>query len=392
MDIKKQLNRIGIKLKTFAEMLEVSRQTLDTYIKLYESNKKIPNERFQRIFGFLFVPPLDTIKTFSKRWSKIKDYDFNNMVNQLSSSSCDSMNGFGFIAYENKKDKDNNEDKYLEKTIPELTIGEIAEGKAEPNYAYSNRAKDLLEFLEDSMMSYANKVEKFEEYVKKTPYYFVQRFYNENHIGDYLSGYEFKDDLLINTETKKLLKCSELLKDENVAIPEGIEIIEDEAFANNAILSVVIFPTTIKRIGDHAFYNCDKLEFVIFNASRTNIHQDVVPRLSVGYRIFELSSIFAVLIYQKNMVDNLKLEVRKESKFFHNSDENCFFERGIKLYLVDEPSNDLNLVDTLVINKQTAKEKLKIYKNCYSIKNITYDEETVKGNNFDGDVWTALYE
>lgn len=392
MDIKKQLNRIGIKLKTFAEMLEVSRQTLDTYIKLYESNKKIPNERFQRIFGFLFVPPLDTIKTFSKRWSKIKDYDFNNMVNQLSSSSCDSMNGFGFIAYENKKDKDNNEDKYLEKTIPELTIGEICEGKEEPNYAYSNRAKDVLEYIKDTVMHYESKVEKFEDYVKKTPYYFVERFYNENHIGDYLSGYEFKDDLLINTETKKLLKCSELLKDENVAIPEGIEIIEDEAFANNAILSVVIFPTTIKRIGDHAFYNCDKLEFVIFNASRTNIHQDVVPRLSVGYRIFELSSIFAVLIYQKNMVDNLKLEVRKESKFFHNSDENCFFERGIKLYLVDEPSNDLNLVDTLVINKQTAKEKLKIYKNCYSIKNITYDEETVKGNNFDGDVWTALYE
>ena len=392
MDIKKQLNRIGIKLKTFAEMLEVSRQTLDTYIKLYESNKKIPNERFQRIFGFLFVPPLDTIKTFSKRWSKIKDYDFNNMVNQLSSSSCDSMNGFGFIAYENKKDKDNNEDKYLEKTISELTIGEICEGKEEPNYAYSNRAKDVLEYIKDTVMHYESKVEKFEDYVKKTPYYFVERFYNENHIGDYLSGYEFKDDLLINTETKKLLKCSELLKDENVAIPEGIEIIEDEAFANNAILSVVIFPTTIKRIGDHAFYNCDKLEFVIFNASRTNIHQDVVPRLSVGYRIFELSSIFAVLIYQKNMVDNLKLEVRKESKFFHNSDENCFFERGIKLYLVDEPSNDLNLVDTLVINKQTAKEKLKIYKNCYSIKNITYDEETVKGNNFDGDVWTALYE
>ena len=392
MDIKKQLNRIGIKLKTFAEMLEVSRQTLDTYIKLYDSNKKIPNERFQRIFGFLFVPPLDTIKTFSKRWSKIKDYDFYNMVNQLSSSSCDSMNGFGFIAYENKKDKDNNEDKYLEKTIPELTIGEICEGKEEPNYAYSNRAKDVLEYIKDTVMHYESKVEKFEDYVKKTPYYFVERFYNENHIGDYLSGYEFKDDLLINTETKKLLKCSELLKDGNVAIPEGIEIIEDEAFANNAILSVVIFPTTIKRIGDHAFYNCDKLEFVIFKASRTNIHQDVVPRLSVGYRIFELSSIFAVLIYQKNMVDNLKLEVRKESKFFHNSDENCFFERGIKLYLVDEPSNDLNLVDTLVINKQTAKEKLKIYKNCYSIKNITYDEETLNGNNFDGDVWTALYE
>ena len=392
MDIKEQLNHIGIKIKTFAEIFGISRQTLDTYIKLYEANKKIPNERFQRIFDIVFVPPLDSIKTFSERLFKIKNSDFGNMANQLSHSSSNSTNGFGFIAYESKKDKDDNESKYLEKTIPELTIGEIAEGKAEPNYAYSNRAKDLLEFLEDSMMSYANKVEKFEEYVKKTPYYFVERFYNENHIEDYLSGYEFKDGLLINNDTKKLLKCSELLKDENVAIPEGIEIIEDEAFANNTILSVVIFPTTINRIGDHAFYNCDKLEFVIFNASRTNIHQDVVPRLSVGYRIFELSSIYAVVIYQKELIDNLRLEVRKESKFFNNSDENCFFEKGVSLHLACEIRDDVSLVDTLVVNKKTAKEKLKIYKHCCSIKNIKYDEETHNGVNFDGDIWTTLFE
>lgn len=392
MDIKKQLDRIGIKFKTFAEIFGISRQTLDTYIKLYEANKKIPNERFQRIFDIVFVPPLDSIKTFSERLLKIKNSDFSNMANQLSHSSSNSTNGFGFIAYENKEDKDNNEDKYLEKTIPELTIGEIAEGKAEPNYAYSNRAKDLLEFLKDSMMSYTNKVEKFEDYVKKTPYYFVERFYNENHIEDYLSGYEFKDGLLINNDTKKLLKCSELLKDENVAIPEGIEIIEDEAFANNSILSVVIFPTTIKRIGDHAFYNCGKLEFVVFDASRTNVHHDFVPKLSVGYRIFELSSIYAVTIYQKDLIDNLKLEVRKESKFFKNSEDNCFFEKGVSLHLASDISDDISLVDTLVLNKKNAKEKLKIYKHCCSIKNIKYDEEMQHGVNFNGDIWTALFE
>ena len=392
MDIKEQLNHIGIKLKTLAEILGVSRQTLDTYIKLYESNKKIPNERFQRIFDILFVHPFDSIKTFTERLSTIKDYDFCNMANQLTPSSGNSTNSFGFIAYENNKDKDHNENKYLEKTIPELTIGEIAEGKEEPNYAYSNRAKELIEFLKNPMMSYTNKVEKFEDYVKMTPYYFVERFFNENHIGDYLRGYEFKDGLLINNDTKKLLKCSELLKDEIVSIPEGIEIIEDGAFANNAILANVVFPTTIKRIGDHAFYNCGKLEFVVFDASRKNIQQDVEPSLSVGYRIFELSSICSVVIYQKKLIDNLKLEVRKESKFFNNSDENCFFEKGVSLHLVSETNNDLNLVDTLVINKQTSKEKLKIYKNCCSIKNIKYDEDMHHGRDFDGDIWTALFE
>lgn len=392
MNIKEQLNHIGIKLKTFAELLGVSRQTLDTYIKQYESEETISNERFQKIFEFLFVPPLDSINMFTERLSKIKDYDFYNITNKLAPSSPHSINSFGFIAYKNIEVEEDDHDKYVEKTIPSLTIGEIVDGKKEPNYAYSNRAKELLKCLKDSMMSYASKVEQFEDYVKKTPYYFVERFYNENHIGDYLSGYEFKDGLLINNNTKKLLKCSELLKDENVEIPEGIEIIEDEAFANNSILSVVIFPTTIKRIGDHAFYNCGNLDFVVFNASRTNIHHNFVPRLSVGYRIFELSSIYAVMIYQKDLIDNLKLDVRKESKFFKNSDDNCFFEKGVSLHLGSDTSDDVNLVDTLVINKQTSKEKLKIYKNCCSIKNIKYDENIHHGRDFDGDVWTALYE
>lgn len=392
MDIKEQLNHIGIKIKTFAEIFGISRQTLDTYIKLYEANKKVPNERFQRIFDIVFVPPLDSIKTFSERLLKIENSNFSNMANRLAPSSRNSMDGFGFIAYESKKDRDDNESKYLEKTIPELTIGEISEGKAEPNYAYSNRAKDLLEYLEDSMLPYANKVEKFEDYVKKTPYYFVERFYNENHIGDYLSGYEFKDGLLINNDTKKLLKCSELLKADTVIITEGIEIIEDEAFANNSIVSVVSIPASIRRIGDHAFYNCDKLEFVVFEAPWKNIPQDIVPELSVGYRIFELSSIYAVVIKQKELIDNLKLEVKKDSKFFNNSDENCFFEKGVSLHLASDISDDISLVDTLVLNKKTAKEKLKIYKHCCSIKNIKYDEEMHHGVDFDGDIWTALFE
>ena len=151
-------------------------------------------------------------------------------------------------------------------------------------------------------------------------------------------------------------------------------------------MAIVGCPSTLKRIGDHAFYNCEKLEYVVFEAFKTNVCQDVVPRLSVGYRIFELSSIYAVVIYKKEFIDNLKLEVRKESKFFHNSDENCFFEKGVSLHLVSSTSDDLNLVDTLTKNKQTAKEKIKIYKNCCYTRDIKYDEKTHNGEDFDGDL------
>lgn len=64
----------------------------------------------------------------------------------------------------------------------------------------------------------------------------------------------------------------------------------------------------------------------------------------------------------------------------------------MSLHLGSDTSDDVILIDTLVLKKLTAKEQLENYKNCCSIKNIKYDEDMHHGRDFDGDIWTALYE
>lgn len=52
--IKEELKKIGITLSEFANSLGISRPTLDSYIHLYEANKKIPKEPYQKIFEEIF--------------------------------------------------------------------------------------------------------------------------------------------------------------------------------------------------------------------------------------------------------------------------------------------------------------------------------------------------
>ena len=49
----------------------------------------------------------------------------------------------------------------------------------------------------------------------------------------------------------------------SLVIPEGVEVIESEAFSGQNSLEVVILPSTLKEIGDQAFYECHNLKSVV---------------------------------------------------------------------------------------------------------------------------------
>lgn len=69
MDVKKILQRNYLTLSSFAEILNISRPTLNSYIRMYESNSSIPNEKFQIIFDELFKYKLSN-EEFEKRLNK----------------------------------------------------------------------------------------------------------------------------------------------------------------------------------------------------------------------------------------------------------------------------------------------------------------------------------
>lgn len=70
-NVRSILQKNGITLSKFSEIMDISRPTLNSYIKMYESNVKIPSEKYQIIFEELFDDNLST-DVFAK---KIKKYE-----------------------------------------------------------------------------------------------------------------------------------------------------------------------------------------------------------------------------------------------------------------------------------------------------------------------------
>lgn len=72
MEIKRQLKTLDVKISRLAQELGISRPTLDTYIEYYENGQPIPNERYRKIFEYLFADETISTIEFAKRFDYIK--------------------------------------------------------------------------------------------------------------------------------------------------------------------------------------------------------------------------------------------------------------------------------------------------------------------------------
>ena len=65
------LKRNNILLTEFADSLNISRPTLDTYIRNYDSGVRLSNNLFQKIFDFLFSDAQMTKEDFERRYAYV---------------------------------------------------------------------------------------------------------------------------------------------------------------------------------------------------------------------------------------------------------------------------------------------------------------------------------
>lgn len=115
INVKNQLKNLGITLAEFADKLQISRPTLDSYIQIFESGDKIPKEKYQTIFNKLFGKEInDKDKFFSTlaKYQRLIERDRVLGTSELNPKRTDVMNS---VIREMKKDMvldDCNEDIY----------------------------------------------------------------------------------------------------------------------------------------------------------------------------------------------------------------------------------------------------------------------------------------
>ena len=66
--IKAVLKRNNILLSEFADNLNISRPTLDAYIRNYDAGVRLSNNLFQKIFDFLFSDAQMSPEDFQRRY------------------------------------------------------------------------------------------------------------------------------------------------------------------------------------------------------------------------------------------------------------------------------------------------------------------------------------
>lgn len=81
--IKRQLKENNKTLSEFCDDFNISRPTLNSYIKLYEDKEELPNEVFQRIFDYLFDEDILDHTEFHDRYRYVQDYYHRRYTNRF---------------------------------------------------------------------------------------------------------------------------------------------------------------------------------------------------------------------------------------------------------------------------------------------------------------------
>lgn len=83
----------------------------------------------------------------------------------------------------------------------------------------------------------------------------------------------YNDEILLGTT----------LENKILTISENIKIIEEQAFAFNDNIEVIIFPSSIKEIKNKAFYNCINLQMIIFSDSKPIMGKEVFKNTNLKH-------------------------------------------------------------------------------------------------------------
>ncbi|MBQ9845276.1 MAG: leucine-rich repeat protein [Oscillospiraceae bacterium] len=87
--------------------------------------------------------------------------------------------------------------------------------------------------------------------------------------------YIYENGFLMTKDGKTIVKAANAaLNGNTVLVPEGIETIDNNAFADLYDMCYLKLPSTLKKVGDMAFYSCGNLQRVLIPASLTTIGKE----------------------------------------------------------------------------------------------------------------------
>ena len=152
-----------------------------------------------------------------------------------------------------------------------------------------------------------------------------------------------------------------------VIIPEGVETIEEYAFANLTSLTTVVLPSTLTRIDQGAFYGCTALSSITGLENVKFINQSAFENCNLKGNI---SLDNAVCVADRAFAGNAKLEGVKLSAVTRSVGANAF--------------NGCKALKSLTINASNVKIGNYAFANCTALTEVTLNTNVVAKGAFYG--------
>ena len=212
MEIKRQLKNLDVKISRLAQGLGVSRPTLDSYIECYETGQQIPNEKYRKIFEYLFADEVESTVEFAKRFDYVKRVILQTESMKVAESREQSMrSNISDFAYEAASG-----DGFLEFI----------------NLLINNRSVDLVHAISD-YFNYVNGFKQYEEFAendkRKALFSWLYKVFSEYNAGEIIAdeasyrGFVEKSEKIFKKKTSES-SSYELLEYLQKNIPEGANI------------------------------------------------------------------------------------------------------------------------------------------------------------------------
>lgn len=124
-----------------------------------------------------------------------------------------------------------------------------------------------------------------ENCILRVPFVSLADYKNDDRFKDfkYITALEGSKCLIYNDKGTTIIGYDEDRCDDEIEIPEGVEIIEDEVFKDNKRLENVYFPDSLKAIGDAAFSGCENLTEIELNDGLDTIGYDAFKGTGLSY-------------------------------------------------------------------------------------------------------------
>lgn len=190
---------------------------------------------------------------------------------------------------------------------------------------------------------------------------------------------------------------------EDIIIPEGVEVIAENAFEDNTNITSVVCPSSLRKIEDRAFYGCGNLSRVTLNDGLISIGQEAflntkLKTVKIPYTVenlgltpFECTMKVSIRNNHYSDVDGVLYNKEQSSLILYpRRYKNKKVEIPFSVYSIKPYAFECNKAEEIILPEHEIKMEGYLFNGCDNLKVLTIKQESPEDIYIENDTFSQL--